>query len=77
MDHRARQGCPRPPARGALAWHGGQPHAGRDTLRFLRTYFQRPLRDILRDEARLLAHMEREANRLQERYLRKYAKGAS
>jgi hypothetical protein len=46
----------------------------RDRLRFLRTYFL-PLRQVLRDEARLLAHMEREANRLQERYLRKYAKG--
>ena len=49
----------------------------RDRLRFLRTYFEKPLRQVLRDEARLLAHMEREANRLQERYLRKYAKGAS
>jgi len=48
-----------------------------DRLRFLRTYFAKPLRQILRDEARLLAHMEREANRLQERYLRKYAPGAS
>jgi heptose I phosphotransferase len=46
----------------------------RDRLRFLRTYFDMPLRKILRDEARLLAHLEREANRLHARFLRKYAK---
>ena len=46
----------------------------RDRLRFLRIYFQKPLRETLRDESRLLAHLEREASRLQERYLRKYAK---
>lgn len=43
----------------------------RDTLRFLKTYFQRPLRDILRDEARLLARLQRKAARLlarKERY---------
>ena len=33
----------------------------RDKLRFLRTYFRRPLREILRDEAGLLAWMERKA----------------
>lgn len=43
----------------------------RDTLRFLKTYFQRPLRDILRDEARLLARLQRKAASLlarKERY---------
>ncbi len=45
----------------------------RDQLRFLRAYFIRPLRDILRDEASLLRHLEGEARRLRARYLRKYA----
>ena len=49
----------------------------RDFLRFLRIYFAQSLRQILRNEARLLAHLDREAKRLQERYQRKYAKGAS
>ena len=44
----------------------------RDTLRFLRTYFQRPLRDILRDEARLLAWLEHKADKL---YARKQRYG--
>lgn len=39
----------------------------RDKLRFLRAYFQRPLRDILRDEARLLAWLERKADKLYQR----------
>ncbi|MFH6599211.1 lipopolysaccharide core heptose(I) kinase RfaP [Ectopseudomonas khazarica] len=39
----------------------------RDKLRFLRTYFQRPLRQVLRDEARLLAWLERKAAKLYER----------
>jgi len=47
----------------------------RDRLRFLRTYFGRPLRAILHDEAELLAHLDREATRLMERYRRKYAPG--
>ena len=46
----------------------------RDRWRFLRTYFARPLREILRDEAGLLAYLQREADRLQARFLRKYAK---
>ena len=46
----------------------------RDCLRFLRLYFAMPLQQILRDEAKLLAHLEREADRLRARYLRKYAK---
>ncbi|QCT97899.1 lipopolysaccharide core heptose(I) kinase RfaP [Stutzerimonas degradans] len=47
-----------------------------DRLRFLRGYFQRPLRDILHDEARLLAWLQRKAERLSSRYARKYAPGA-
>ncbi|HCV79271.1 MAG TPA: lipopolysaccharide core heptose(I) kinase RfaP, partial [Pseudomonas sp.] len=39
----------------------------RDFLRFLRGYFQRPLREILRDEAPLLARLERKAAALLER----------
>jgi heptose I phosphotransferase len=46
---------------------------GRDRLRFLRTYFGRPLRDILRDETVLLTHLEREAERLERRFQRKFA----
>ena len=46
----------------------------RDRWRFLRTYFGQPLREILRDEAALLAYLQREADRLQSRFLRKYAK---
>ena len=38
-----------------------------DKLRFLQGYFQRPLRDILREEARLLAWLERKAAKLYER----------
>ena len=48
----------------------------RDGLRFLRIYFDAPLREILKNEARLLDHLGREASRLQERYLRKYVKDA-
>ncbi|MBI1905247.1 MAG: lipopolysaccharide core heptose(I) kinase RfaP [Rhodocyclales bacterium] len=48
----------------------------RDRLRFLRTYFDAPLRRVLRDEAPLLAHLQREGARLQQRYLRRYAPGA-
>lgn len=43
----------------------------RDTLRFLKVYFQRPLREILRDEAQLLGRLQRKAARLlarKERY---------
>lgn len=39
----------------------------RDKLRFLRTYFQRPLRQVLREEANLLAWLERKAAKLYER----------
>lgn len=49
----------------------------RDFLRFLRVYFDRPLRDILHDETGLLEHLNREAERLQKRYLKKFAPGAA
>ena len=45
----------------------------RDFLRFLRVYFAAPLRDVLRDEAGLIEHLHREAARLQQRYLKKFA----
>ena len=53
----------------------------RDFLRFLRSYFaaagnQRPLRQILREEAALLGWLQRKAERLLSRYARKYAPGA-
>lgn len=48
----------------------------RDKLRFLHAYFQRPLREALRDEAPLLRWLESKADRLQSRYERKYAPGA-
>ncbi len=48
----------------------------RDRLRFLRIYFAADLRAILRDEAALLESLAREADRLQARYLRKFAPGA-
>ncbi|MCB4795758.1 lipopolysaccharide core heptose(I) kinase RfaP [Pseudomonas sp. NP21570] len=41
-----------------------------DRLRFLRYYFQRPLREILRDESSLLAWLQRKAEKLQTRKLR-------
>jgi len=45
-----------------------------DMLRFMRSYFSRPLRTILRQETRLLRHLEKEGQRLQKRFHRKYAK---
>ncbi|RBA52966.1 lipopolysaccharide core heptose(I) kinase RfaP [Stutzerimonas zhaodongensis] len=42
----------------------------RDKLRFLQVYFQRPLRDVLRDEASLLTWLQRKAEKLQDRKLR-------
>lgn len=45
----------------------------RDLLRFLKTYFERPLCDVLRTEAPLLAWLNREAQRLHARYQRKFA----
>ncbi|MBC9249146.1 lipopolysaccharide core heptose(I) kinase RfaP [Pseudomonas alcaligenes] len=44
----------------------------RDILRFLKGYFRQPLRAILRDEARLLAWLERKADKL---YARKQRYG--
>src|SRR5690606_17998429 len=49
----------------------------RDKLRFLKTYFQLPLRRILAEEAALLSMLERKAARLQTRFERKYAKDGS
>lgn len=49
----------------------------RDFLRFLRIYFDAPLHDILRDEAGLLAHLDREAAHLQRRFVRKFAPRAA
>ena len=43
----------------------------RDLLRFLRVYFNAPLRDTLRDQAKLLAWLPRGAARLAERERRK------
>jgi heptose I phosphotransferase len=45
----------------------------RDRLRFLRAYFDRPLREVLDEEADLLAHLSREGERLMARYQRKFA----
>ncbi|MCP9337220.1 lipopolysaccharide core heptose(I) kinase RfaP [Stutzerimonas xanthomarina] len=47
----------------------------RDKLRFLKGYFRKPLRDVLRDEAALLAWLAAKAAKLQTRYDRKYAPG--
>lgn len=44
-----------------------------DRLRFLRAYFDGPLREVLRREARLLHHLERESARLKQRFERKFA----
>jgi len=46
----------------------------RDVLRFLRVYFAKPLRAVLHGNAVLLVDLAREADRLQARFLRKYAK---
>lgn len=45
----------------------------RDKLRFLKAYFQRPLRRILTEEAVLLRMLETKAAKLQARFERKYA----
>ena len=46
----------------------------RDYFRFLRVYFDQSLRTTLRDEAVLIQHLVKEANRLQARFLRKYVR---
>ena len=45
----------------------------RDRLRFLKVYFERPLREVLESESALLVQLEREGERLMERYRRKFA----
>lgn len=45
----------------------------RDKLRFLRDYFAKPLRKVLRDEAATLVYLERESIRLAARFERKFA----
>lgn len=45
----------------------------RDRLRFLRTYFDRPLRETLRQEAASLHYLQRESVRLIARFDRKFA----
>ncbi|MDR3087915.1 MAG: lipopolysaccharide core heptose(I) kinase RfaP [Azoarcus sp.] len=45
----------------------------RDLLRFIRVYFNAPLRDTLRHEAALFDWLGREATRLSKRYRRKFA----
>ena len=45
----------------------------RDFYRFLRRYFDQPLRSVLREESVLLRHLVAEAARLQKRFERKYA----
>jgi heptose I phosphotransferase len=47
----------------------------RDWLRFIRVYFDAPLRQTLAREAALFAWLQREARRLVERYQRKFASG--
>lgn len=49
----------------------------RDRLRFLRDYFARPLREVLRDEQALLAHLHAEGERLLAKYRRKYVPSGS
>ena len=49
----------------------------RDRLRFLRACFDRPLREVLQEEAPLLAYLGREGDRLMERFQRKFAPGES
>jgi heptose I phosphotransferase len=48
----------------------------RDRLRFLRGYFAKDLRAILRDEEATLTALVSEADRLQARFLRKFSPGA-
>lgn len=49
----------------------------RDRLRFLRHYFDRPLRDVLNQESALLSFLQSEGLRLQERFRRKFAPASS
>ena len=47
--------------------------SARDKLRFLRSYFDMPLRETLQAEKPLFEHLEREAARLKRRFERKFA----
>ncbi len=47
----------------------------RDKLRFLRLYFQRPLREVLSSEAALLRWLEKRADKLLDRWYRRFAPG--
>lgn len=47
--------------------------SARDKLRFLRSYFDLPLRETLKVEKPLFEHLEREAARLKRRFERKFA----
>jgi len=47
---------------------------GKHRLRFLRAYFQASLRQTLHDEARLLIWLQEKAQKLQQRFVRKYAR---
>ncbi len=47
-----------------------------EELRFLRLYFDRPLKEVMRTERRSLRWLQNEAPRLQDRYDRLYAPGA-
>ena len=49
----------------------------RDVLRFLRAYFGKALRVVLREEGALMAKLTREAERLQARFQRKFAPSRS
>jgi len=48
----------------------------RDRLRFLRVYFDAPLRQVLREQAPLIRWLARRGERLMARYRRKYAPGS-
>ena len=43
----------------------------RDILRFMKVYFDKPIRDVLREEQPLLAKAAEKANKIQERTIRK------
>lgn len=48
----------------------------RDLLRFLRVYFDRPLRDVFRGDSRELDRIRKAGDKLRKKYLRKYHKSA-
>jgi len=72
----ARTPAPRWRRKDLAGLHFSSLHIGltrRDLLRFLRVYFNAPLRATLKNQARLLTWLRREATRLAERYQRKYS----